>query len=61
MGACIAPLAYEVESGKLDERPLGLRRDPKSRIYGLIGPPSILQRMERKGEEPKAQGDGEVC
>jgi len=54
MGACIAPLAYEVESGKLDERPLGLRRDPKSRIYGLIGPPSILQRMERKGEEPKA-------
>ena len=31
------------------------------RVYGINAPPSILQRMERKGEEPKAQGDGEVC
>ncbi|MBU54911.1 MAG: hypothetical protein CL920_39955 [Deltaproteobacteria bacterium] len=30
-------------------------------LIGKMSPPSILQRMERKGEEPKAQGDGEVC
>ena len=24
-------------------------------------PPCLLRRSERKGEEPKAQGDGEVC
>ena len=41
-----------------------LRLDQHSsfpREYGINSPPCLLRRSERKGEEPKAQGDGEVC
>ena len=41
-----------------------LRLDQHSsipRVYGIKPPPFLLRRSERKGEEPKAQGDGEVC
>ncbi|MBU54920.1 MAG: hypothetical protein CL920_40000 [Deltaproteobacteria bacterium] len=30
-------------------------------VYGINSPPFLLRRPERKGKEPKAQGDGEVC
>ena len=32
-----------------------------SPVYTVQPPPFLLRRSERKGEEPKAKGDGEVC